>query len=158
MRSLEQNRETGYRGNAVSSSVKNSVGERHRTERWRVGVGAGADRNPLETDECCWFYLLKLTGDHVPLWSCRTSPLDRAEPLGVKLKRRLSGSSRCPVWNCAPPHQRLALGAKRPLRQAALLPSSRRKAEGGGSLWKGEVYKNTLNFRLCAQAGHAGGG
>lgn len=26
-------RETGYRGNAVSSSVKNSVGERHRIER-----------------------------------------------------------------------------------------------------------------------------
>lgn len=34
-RSVEQNRETGYRGNAVSSSVKNSVGERHRIERWR---------------------------------------------------------------------------------------------------------------------------
>lgn len=28
-------RETGYRGNAASSSVKNSVGERHRTERWK---------------------------------------------------------------------------------------------------------------------------
>lgn len=45
--SVEQNRETGYRGNAVSSSVKNSVGERHRKERWegreeRAGVGAGA--------------------------------------------------------------------------------------------------------------------
>lgn len=25
--------ETGYRGNTVSSSVENSVGERHRTER-----------------------------------------------------------------------------------------------------------------------------
>lgn len=39
-------RETGYRGNAVSSSVKNSVGERQRTEmerrEERVGVGAGA--------------------------------------------------------------------------------------------------------------------
>ena len=34
-RSVEQNRETGYRGNAVSSSVKNSVGERHRIERCR---------------------------------------------------------------------------------------------------------------------------
>lgn len=34
-RSVEQNRETGYRGNAVSSSVKNSVGERHRIERER---------------------------------------------------------------------------------------------------------------------------
>lgn len=27
--------DTGYRGNAASSSVKNSVGERHRTERQR---------------------------------------------------------------------------------------------------------------------------
>lgn len=33
--SAEQNRETGYRGNAVSSSVKNSVGERHRIARGR---------------------------------------------------------------------------------------------------------------------------
>lgn len=40
-RSVEQNRETGYRGNAVSCSVKNSVGERHRIERWREERGEG---------------------------------------------------------------------------------------------------------------------
>lgn len=48
-RSVEQKREIGYRGNAVSSSVKNSVGERHRIERFREvkrrqgrsGSGAG---------------------------------------------------------------------------------------------------------------------
>lgn len=32
-RCAEQNRDTGYRGNAASSSVKNSVGERHGIER-----------------------------------------------------------------------------------------------------------------------------
>ncbi len=47
-RSVEQNRETGYRGNAVSSSVKNSVGERDRTERWREvkrGEGRSGSRS-----------------------------------------------------------------------------------------------------------------
>lgn len=40
-RSLEQNRETGYRGNAASSSVKNSVGEQREMERGGVGAGTG---------------------------------------------------------------------------------------------------------------------
>lgn len=73
-RSVERNRETGYRGNAVSSSVKNSVGERHRIERWREvkrGEGRSGSRSRvkdrsriewrldgdggdiLKTDECC---------------------------------------------------------------------------------------------------------
>lgn len=65
-------RETGYRGNAVSSSVKNSVGERHRierdTEKWREGRSGSRSRakdrsgiewrldgnagDILKTDEC----------------------------------------------------------------------------------------------------------
>lgn len=40
-RSLEQSREPGYRGNAASSSVKNSVGERREMERGGVGAGTG---------------------------------------------------------------------------------------------------------------------
>lgn len=39
--SLEQSGETGYRGNAASSSAKNSVGERRELEGGGVGAGTG---------------------------------------------------------------------------------------------------------------------
>lgn len=56
--------ETGYRGNTVSSSVENSVGERHRTERrgeekrGKERRGKGREREERKLGGRIWIWFL----------------------------------------------------------------------------------------------------
>ncbi|KAM7405099.1 hypothetical protein PAMP_012384 [Pampus punctatissimus] len=84
-RSVEKNRETGYRGNAVSSSVKNSVGERHRIERWREvkrreGRSGSRSRTHLHADTS------------MPLHSVRPSSIS-GQPISAPTTPTAAGST-----------------------------------------------------------------